>query len=103
MTHRPLPRWSDMALLPANPAAVLNRADKALANVDGVLGRVDGTLGSVDTTLGTVDVTLAETRQALAEVKDLLGELQAEMELLHQLPLVAEQVAQIHAAVVKNA
>jgi len=47
-----------MALL-ANPAAVLNRADKVLSTVDGTLERVDGTLSSVDTTLTSVDGTLS--------------------------------------------
>ncbi|KQY58836.1 hypothetical protein ASD11_04175 [Aeromicrobium sp. Root495] len=83
-----------MALLPGNPAAILNRADKVLVNVDGVLGRVDGTLGSVDT-------TLEEVKVLLAEVKGVLTDLTEEIELVKQLPAMAEQLAQIHAAVTK--
>ena len=84
-----------MPLLPSDPATLLERADAALGDVDGVLGRVDGTLGNVD-------ATPAETRHALSEVKELLVELHAELGLVRQVPLIAQQVAAIHAAVVRE-
>lgn len=84
-----------MPLLPSNPAKLFERADAVLGNVDGVLGRVDGTLGNVD-------ATLAETRHTLSEVKELLVELHAELGLLRQVPLIAQQVAAIHAAVARG-
>lgn len=80
---------------PSNPATLLERADAALGDVDGVLGRVDGTLGNVD-------ATPAETRHALSEVKELLVELHAALGLVRQAPLIAQQVAAIHAAVVRE-
>ncbi len=84
-----------MGLIPANPAQVLNRADKVLNTVDGTLERVDGTLSDVS-------VTLTTGEKSRGEVRDLLTSLQSQLALLEDLPRLAAQLDEVHRAVVKG-
>lgn len=82
-----------MARLLTNPLGeVLGRADTTLGNVDVVLARVDETLGDVSGTLG-------DAAAVLADVRDLLITLHERLQLLDEVPVLAKQIAEIHAAV----
>jgi len=86
-------------LIPNPLADTLGRADITLRQVDHVLERVDSTLSTVSTTLTSVEGTLEEASAVLVEVRDLLIGLRARLELLDQVPLLATQMAEVHAAV----
>ncbi len=85
-----------MARLIPNPTDVFRKIDGVVASVDGVLERVDGTLGSVDTTLSTVERTLLDVEGLLGEVRTLLVDLRDELEILHEVPLLKAQLADVH-------
>ena len=95
-----------VGFLPKNPADVLARADRTMENVDSLLGDVRGLLTTVDATLvdvsgtlTTVSGILAETKTTLGDVKALLVELHSRLALLDQVPVMADQIAEIHQAV----
>ena len=59
------------------------------------LPKLDGT----SATVARAEATLAEATELLLTVRGLPTELQEEMELLRQVPEIAEQVRELHAAV----
>jgi ABC-type transporter Mla subunit MlaD len=97
------------------PTDLFKRIDETMANVDAVLGRVDPTLGDVSTTLASAEGTLGDAGDALArvdgtlgdatavltEVKTLLSDLRDKLDLLDQVPGMAEKLDEIHAALAR--
>lgn len=90
-----------MSRLIPNPVADINRKiDGSIEKVDATLDTAGKTLGKVGGALEDVDATLGAANTTLAEVRDLLEELRVHLELLQQIPAMAEQLDAIHAAVV---